>query len=453
MVNLKIGMAYQPDDPVTLAEWVASFWLDDPQQGWYEPSKFNLVRNYITRPFREPYWFENVPSHPVGEEDKTTPTLVTMPNGKKQRAEEKRKYQKRVNEGVQRFLRSQKAKAPRNSGKNYFKQSKQAVADREKRYGKPVRFGGSRGGSISVLPRASVASGTGNITEWGRGARPGCARMRTKVFLGTVFAASDGLGGSYILWAPNAGTNIGGQHYFNPANQVYASTAAFAVVCSTFDKFRMHKLTYLWEATTGTSTDYSIAWGLVKATDHWQKQGVALSTTPLTKSIILTTANSSTFPSWVPKQTIGLQWPMTDDEFYMVSPGGFDGLYSFTDANKAPQRQTYACTLGMALVGPDPGADVIVPLGDVYVMVDMELCDMAFGIVNPGPVLELKAEKKNCFHGKTVLYPGTLRQHMQQRSTERLIRDDDSARGIVMDERFESERSRPYVPYKSTSLK
>jgi hypothetical protein len=212
-----------------------------------------------------------------------------------------------------------------------------------------------------------------------------CMRMIVHYFLGVIQIATTGAL-QFNITSSLGLVNNGGQWYFNPANTAYMSQCPFAVMSALFQKFYLMGLRLSAFTKVPTNTPGTISFGAVAEPAYFETGGTASATTNPTKLLVTQMDGSFSLPVWTQNWTVGFK---VDPKqlYFLRSQSGTSSPYSYGD-DVAEARQCYSHVAGFAYDGPAPSAAL--PIADIYLDLDIELCDFT-SIFTNAPTLSLSS--------------------------------------------------------------
>lgn len=226
---------------------------------------------------------------------------------------------------------------------------------------------------------------TGSGFEFTAGRRPGCMRMRSKIYIGDLVGQNTASSGTPVFNSGILLTDVTNtvqlihQWYLNPFNSYYVGNGPLSPMSSMFRLYYVNGASLEFDATCPSNTPGNLTWCAPMSIDYWDTLYGSDSTVP-SNADILNIPNSKGTSVWV-KSTLALPVDRKQ-KFWMTSPDGKAGNFQFSDPI-ADQRMTYAATVGLRISDfLDPGYLRQTTFGRVFLHIDLELCDMTTAIVD-----------------------------------------------------------------------
>jgi hypothetical protein len=201
-----------------------------------------------------------------------------------------------------------------------------------------------------------------------------CMRIHMRNFLGSCGVTSGG--NTVFNIVGNTGTfSNGGQWYNNPANSAYWSACPIVTMSGFFQKYYINSLKLIFYAKQSTGSNGDVTTGTMDEPEFFESSGVASNVTNPTKLLVTQMFAGKTINVWVP--SFDVPFRTNPKQVYYVRAGeGTGNLYSFAEAS-ADQRLCYSNCAGIVYDGVAlPGTGNLF-YHDVYLEVDMELCDLS----------------------------------------------------------------------------
>jgi hypothetical protein len=296
----------------------------------------------------------------VQPENKQSPV---MPNNNRQNTKKTAKKQtKKGGPPKKRGPPKKKTRRPRPVRERYGRRS-----------GREVKMNTQRTG-IESMPSTFGSIVNGSTYRFIKARNYNCMRMIVRFWLGELNVDTNGIL-SFLITSSTGLVDTGGQWYLNPANSYYMSGAPFYNLAGMFQTYYVLNARLLGFTKLSTSVGGTLSFGSSDDPSYFESSGTVTATTNPSKRLVTEMYSAQTVPAWQPSWAVNCR-SNPDREYFVRGPDGSNAVYSYGDII-SNQRQCYSHVVGFQYDGPLPAIGFNTRLCDIYVEMDIELCDFS----------------------------------------------------------------------------